>query len=79
MNELVKKVRVACAFGTPDAATAHEIIDEVQTLITELDETRGKHDEIRTVLEKAFDGALHGDDLADGEMPLRLILEVLDR
>lgn len=33
MNELVRKVQAACAFGTPSAVFTVEIVDEVQALV----------------------------------------------
>lgn len=46
-SELVKKMNAACAFGTPDAQTAGEIVEEVRSLIQERDALQASVDSVR--------------------------------
>lgn len=52
MSELVKKVNAACAFGTPSAQVAGEIVEEVRALIAERDKLQVSVDGVRGHLTK---------------------------
>jgi hypothetical protein len=67
-TELLAKINAACAFGTPNAAITHEILDEVRELQRKLDQIR----------EIVSEDQYRGEPTSGGELASR-VQEVLDR